>query len=53
MERFYEGLLRADKPLSPAETSRAAALHVRGAKGTGGRSFASPRYWAAFVAYGR
>ncbi len=53
MERFYAGLTREDDPLSPAAALRAAARNLRGAKGERDRSFAAPRYWAAFVAYGR
>ncbi|MFI5402943.1 MAG: CHAT domain-containing protein [Planctomycetota bacterium] len=52
MERFYEGLL--DRKLEPAAALRAAALAVRDHADTAGtRPFAAPRYWAAFVAYGR
>jgi len=52
MERFYDGYL--DRGLEPAAALRAAALAVRGyADPEGRRPFAAPRYWAAFVAYGK
>jgi CHAT domain-containing protein/tetratricopeptide (TPR) repeat protein len=53
MQRFYEGILRKEDPLSPARSLRAAALWIRTQKGAGGRLFAAPRYWAAFIAYGK
>jgi CHAT domain-containing protein len=53
MARFYDGILRQEKPLSPAEALRDAARWVRTQQGTGGRAFEAPRYWAAFVAYGK
>jgi CHAT domain-containing protein/Tfp pilus assembly protein PilF len=52
MDRFYEGCLRTEKPLSPAAALREAALWLRDAK-PGGRDYSAPRYWAAFVAYER
>jgi CHAT domain-containing protein len=51
VERFYDGLLRAKEPLAPADALREAALWLRTAKGADGRSFDSPRYWAAFDVY--
>jgi CHAT domain-containing protein len=53
MQHLYDGMLREEDPLSPAEALREAALAVRGSTGKDGRSFAAPRYWAAFVCYGR
>jgi CHAT domain-containing protein len=53
MGRFYDGILRKGEPLSPAASLREAARWVRTQKGAGGRAFDAPRYWAAFVAYGR
>jgi CHAT domain-containing protein len=53
MGRFYEGILRKERPLTPAESLREAALWLRKQQGAGGRSFDAPRYWAAFVGYGR
>ena len=53
MQHLYDGMLREEDPLSPAEALREAALKVRGSTGSRGQSFAAPRYWAAFVAYGR
>jgi CHAT domain-containing protein len=53
MGRFYEGILRKEGPLTPAESLREAALWLRTQKGARGQSFDAPRYWAAFVAYGR
>jgi CHAT domain-containing protein/tetratricopeptide (TPR) repeat protein len=53
MEGFYERLLRAEQPLSPADALREAALALRDRREPDGtRRFAAPRYWAAFVAYG-
>jgi CHAT domain-containing protein len=53
MERFYGAMLREKNPLAPADALREAALEVRAARGSDGRSFAAPRIWAAFVCYGR
>ena len=54
MEGVYERLLRDRDPLSPADALRASALALRDRKDDAGRArFAAPRYWAAFVAYGR
>ena len=53
MQHLYGGMLREKNPLSPAEALREAALKVRGSTGSGGRSFAAPRFWASFVCYGR
>jgi CHAT domain-containing protein len=54
MEAVYERLLRQENPLSPADALREAALALRDRKEPDGtRRFAAPRYWAAFVAYGR
>lgn len=55
MEGVYERLLQKDHPLSPAEALRESALALRAQKdpATGQTRFAAPRYWAAFVAYGR
>nr|MDJ0976832.1 CHAT domain-containing protein [Planctomycetota bacterium] len=53
MGRFYERYLDAKAPVSAAEALRAASIWLRDeAVGKGGRRFAHPRYWAAFVAYG-
>jgi CHAT domain-containing protein len=52
MERFYEGYL--DRKLEPAAALREAAIAVRDhADADGKRRYAKPRYWAAFVAYGK
>jgi CHAT domain-containing protein len=54
MDGFYERLLRKENPLSPADALREASLALRDHKDADGRQrFASPRYWAAFVAYER
>jgi CHAT domain-containing protein len=52
MERFYAGLLRRDDPLAVAEALRRASQWLRDAK-PDGKDLSAPRYWAAFVAYGR
>lgn len=52
MHRLYEGFLRPEQPLPPAQALRAAALWLRDSK-PGERDYSAPRYWAAFVAYGR
>ena len=53
MEGSTSGMLRKEKPLSPAEALREAALWLRDSKDAAGKDrFAAPRYWAAFVAYG-
>ena len=53
MERFYDEALRKENPPPPAEALRRASLWLRSQKGAGGRSFAAPKYWAAFVCYGK
>ena len=53
MQHLYEGMLREEEPLSPAEALREAALKVRASKGADGRSLAAPRYWAGFACYGK
>lgn len=53
MEAFYARVLRESDPLPPAQALREAALELRRTKGKDGRSFEAPRYWAAFVTYGR
>jgi CHAT domain-containing protein len=53
MQHLYDGMLCEEDPLSAAEALRAAAQAVRGSSGAGGRSFAAPKYWAAFACYGR
>ena len=54
MEGVYERMLRKEHPLTPADALReaASALRVTRDPATGRARFASPRYWAAFVAYG-
>lgn len=52
MDRFYEGVLDKEQPLPPADALREAALWLRDSK-PGGRDYSAPRYWAAFVAYGK
>jgi CHAT domain-containing protein len=52
MEKLYEGFLKREQPLSPAEALREAAIWLRDSK-PGGHDYSAPRYWAAFVAYGR
>jgi CHAT domain-containing protein/tetratricopeptide (TPR) repeat protein len=52
MERFYDAFL--DRKLAPCAALREAARTVRAFTDAGGnKPFAAPRYWAAFVAYGR
>jgi hypothetical protein len=52
MGKFYEGLL--ERKLEPAAALREAARAVRGfADKEGGRPYAKPRFWGAFVTYGR
>jgi len=54
MEGFYERMLRHESPLSPADALREAALALRDWRDESRRArFAAPRYWAAFVAYGK
>jgi len=54
MEGLYERMLRRDDPLAPADALREASRALRDFKDpTGKARFAAPRYWAAFVAYGR
>lgn len=54
MEGVYERLLRTENPLAPADALREAALALRDSMDASGKArFAAPRYWAAFVAYGR
>ena len=51
--RLRAGPARED-PLPPADALREAALALRAWKDPAGKArFAAPRYWAAFVAYGR
>jgi CHAT domain-containing protein len=53
MERFYDGLLRKENPLSPAQALREASLWLRDRKDAdGARRHAAPWHWAAFVCYG-
>jgi CHAT domain-containing protein len=52
MERTY-ARLRESPDVSPAQALRDAASWLRTQAGAGGRPFSAPRYWAAFVAYGR
>lgn len=52
MERFYAAL--RERGLEPAAALREASLALRDFEGAqGDRPFAAPRFWAAFVAYGR
>ena len=54
MEGVYERILRKEDPLPAADALREAALALRAWKDPAGKArFAAPRYWAAFVAYGR
>jgi CHAT domain-containing protein/Tfp pilus assembly protein PilF len=54
MEGVYERMLREENPLSPAHALREASLALRELEDAAGKPrFASPRYWAAFVAYSR
>jgi CHAT domain-containing protein len=54
MEGLYARMLRKESPLGPAEALRESALALRDTvEPDGKRRFAGPRYWAAFVAYGR
>ena len=54
MDGVYERMLRRENSLSPADALREAAISLRDLKDASGKArFASPRFWAAFVAYGR
>jgi CHAT domain-containing protein len=54
MEGLYERLLSTDTAHSPADALRETALALRKWKDLDGKArFAAPRYWAAFVAYGK
>lgn len=54
MDGLYERMLRKVNPLSPSDALRESALALRAWKDpTGEARFAAPKYWAAFVAYGR
>lgn len=54
MGRFYAAYLDEESPASPSEALRTASLWLRDeAVGRRGRRFDHPRYWAAFVAFGR
>lgn len=54
MDGVYERLLRKDNPLTPAQALRESARALRDEPGADGkRRFTAPRFWAAFVAYGR
>ena len=54
MGRFYDLTLDAAEPHTTAAALRAASIWLRDeARGKDGRRFDHPRYWAAFVVYGR
>jgi len=50
MGRLYQGMLRKEDPLRPADALREASLWLRDSM-PGGKDYSAPRYWAAFVCY--